>query len=130
MPFIAEDYDWYMANMAADRTYGTNLEIQAFSDLYERPVHIYSDQDRDSAPLVVRNPTTPANAEPVRLSYQRGNHYQSVVAIDSDRAGDDSYTAPPPVAGAAGGQNCVYCDQPTGGDPDLHIAMNHPELFG
>lgn len=40
--FITEDFDEYARRKSLQTTFGNNLELQAVSELYNRPVEIYS----------------------------------------------------------------------------------------
>lgn len=84
------------------QVYGNNIEIQAMSEMYNRPIHIYSYstgtcQLRHSVLFVysteLNNMTSSVGTEPIntfhgsyntdtppiRLSYHHGNHYNSLV---------------------------------------------------
>eukprot|EP01125_Pyxidicula_operculata_P015608 TRINITY_DN5322_c0_g2_i1.p2 TRINITY_DN5322_c0_g2~~TRINITY_DN5322_c0_g2_i1.p2 ORF type:complete len:401 (-),score=70.19 TRINITY_DN5322_c0_g2_i1:42-1244(-) len=74
--FITEDFELYIERKKMETTYGNHLELQAVSEVYNRPIHVYSN---DEKPMVVAqgNYTTQNNL-PIRLSYHYGNHYNSV----------------------------------------------------
>ncbi|KAI0527003.1 hypothetical protein KFK09_002599 [Dendrobium nobile] len=56
--------------------YGNNLEIQAFSEMYNRPIHIYC---YSTEPINIFHGSYGTDTPPIRLSYHRGNHYNSLV---------------------------------------------------
>ena len=78
----------YCARMRRGGVWGDNLEIQAFSEMYDRSIEIYAyddkhmktfpnDKDKDKAAK------STANARPpIRLSYHCNSHYNSIVRVD------------------------------------------------
>ena len=105
--FIHEEFDVYISEMKMLGTYGTNVEIQgfkifyilklftnfrskAFSELKNAEVVIYSDQNPHSPPVVI-TPFEKTEQAPlqVRLSYHRGNHYNSVRSIGDESKPND-----------------------------------------
>ncbi|KAG6778161.1 hypothetical protein POTOM_018013 [Populus tomentosa] len=54
--------------------YGNNVEIQALSEMYNRPIHIYS---YSTEPINIGSYNT--DTPPIQLSYHHGNHYNSLV---------------------------------------------------
>ena len=61
----------YIANMRNDRTWGGNLELQAFSELYQCTVEIYKDGPEPEAHNVFgRGYSTGRNEQPVRLHFR------------------------------------------------------------
>jgi len=73
--FISEDFEHYLIRKLDPHTHGNHVEIQAISELYNRPVEIY------------HNSLEPINVfhreyndlPPLRLSYHGGIHYNSIV---------------------------------------------------
>ncbi|KAG6475371.1 hypothetical protein ZIOFF_064589 [Zingiber officinale] len=65
----AEAYDMARQMCVDYLVYGNNIEIQAFAEMYNRPIHIYS---YSTGSYVTDVP-------PIRLSYHHGNHYNSLV---------------------------------------------------
>lgn len=80
--FVTEDFDTYLVKMSCDGEYGTNLEIQALTDVACRPVEVYTDE-AGAEPMNIFQGSH-YGERPIRLSYHRGNHYNSVVAITSE----------------------------------------------
>jgi len=77
--FVTEDFNEYIARKRQDRCYGNNLEIQAISELYNRPVEIYTFQGgRLKPPVNIFHGQYATDNAPIRLSYHHGNHYNSV----------------------------------------------------
>jgi OTU domain-containing protein 5 len=52
------------------------MEIQAFAEMYNRPIHIYS---YSTEPINIFQGSYNTDVPPIRLSYHHGNHYNSVV---------------------------------------------------
>jgi len=74
--YITQDFDAYIARKRRDRVHGNHLEIQAISEIYNRPVHVYdafapSDEPMNAFAASVEGPT----ALPLRLSYHGRSHY-------------------------------------------------------
>ncbi|MBA0739892.1 hypothetical protein Gogos_013119, partial [Gossypium gossypioides] len=58
------------------KVYGNNVEIQALSEMYNRPIHIYS---YSIEPINIFHGSYNTDTPPIRLSYHHGNHYNSLV---------------------------------------------------
>jgi len=74
--FVTEGFKEYVARKRLDGTFGNHLELQSISEIYNRPIFIYTIDDKplnmfQSAYDATKNP-------PIRLSYHFGNHYNSV----------------------------------------------------
>ena len=119
-PFCPDDYDTYLATMSVQGEYGTHLELQAFCALFDRSVLVYSDQAPEHPPTVVGELRD--DRPPLQVAFLRGNHYNSVVSLEAPEL---SAEAP---AEARGGAECVVCGARVE-DPDLHMALSHPEMF-
>ncbi|CAG9759344.1 unnamed protein product [Ceutorhynchus assimilis] len=76
-PYVTEDFDKYVARKRTWHVHGNHLEIQAMSELYNRTIEVYCYQIE---PINIFNgSTTIINAnEPIRLSYHRMCHYNSI----------------------------------------------------
>ena len=132
--FIHEDFDWYIANMKTNKTYATNVEIQgniqkilffnlnilfyfiykAFAEKENCQVLIYSDQSIGEPPLSI-NPYEKEPTKSIMLSYQRGNHYNSVIPFDDYSRVNHNNTrnnsSPNNSAGSSSSNKteCPYC---------------------
>ncbi len=119
------------------------MEIQAFVNLFQKQVLVYSDSDDGErngvlVPIVIAPAHGTPQPPPLRITHQRGNHYNSVVGIDdgSDDARGGSGGARPAVAtattggrGAAAPESaCPYCGTVVD-DVDLHLVVAHADLF-
>ncbi|KAI3461274.1 hypothetical protein Pfo_017937 [Paulownia fortunei] len=74
--FITEGFTSYCKRKRRDKVYGNNMEIQALSEMYNRPIHIYS---YSSEPINIFHGSYNTDTPPIRLSYHHGNHYNSLV---------------------------------------------------
>ncbi|KAF8715522.1 hypothetical protein HU200_027179 [Digitaria exilis] len=74
--FITEGFTSYCKRKRRDKVYGNNVEIQAFAEMYNRPIHIYS---YSTEPINIFHGSYNTDVPPIRLSYHHGNHYNSVV---------------------------------------------------
>mmetsp|Transcript_9806 Transcript_9806/g.32814 ORF Transcript_9806/g.32814 Transcript_9806/m.32814 type:complete len:200 (+) Transcript_9806:687-1286(+) len=74
--FVTQDFDEYVRRKRNDKEFGNNLEMQALSEIYNRPIEVY----RGSAvPMKIFHEGYGSGSAPLRLSYHRGNHYNSVI---------------------------------------------------
>ncbi|KAI3747223.1 hypothetical protein L6452_09675 [Arctium lappa] len=74
--FITEGFTCYCKRKRRDKVYGNNVEIQALSEMYNRPIHIYS---YSNEPINIFHGSYNTDTPPIRLSYHHGNHYNSLV---------------------------------------------------
>ncbi|KAJ7948020.1 OTU domain-containing protein 5-like [Quillaja saponaria] len=74
--FITEGFTSYCKRKRRDKVYGNNVEIQALSEMYNRPIHIYS---YCPDPINTFHGSYNTDTPPIRLSYHHGNHYNSLV---------------------------------------------------
>ncbi|KAJ9699558.1 hypothetical protein PVL29_008244 [Vitis rotundifolia] len=74
--FITEGFMSYCKRKRRDKVYGNNAEIQALSEMYNRPIHIYS---YSTEPINIFHGSYDTDTPPIRLSYHHGNHYNSLV---------------------------------------------------
>ncbi|KAK7853381.1 OVARIAN TUMOR DOMAIN-containing deubiquitinating enzyme 6 [Quercus suber] len=74
--FITEGFTSYCKRKRRDKVYGNNVEIQSLSEMYNRPIHIYS---YSTEPINIFHGSYNTDTPPIRLSYHHGNHYNSLV---------------------------------------------------
>ncbi|XVE59605.1 hypothetical protein DITRI_Ditri05aG0059300 [Diplodiscus trichospermus] len=74
--FITEGFTSYCKRKRRDKVYGNNVEIQALSEMYNRPIHIYS---YSIEPINIFHGSYNTDTPPIRLSFHHGNHYNSLV---------------------------------------------------
>lgn len=87
-PYITQDFDDYILRKRRPMTFGNHVEIQAISEIYNRPVEVFDargdartpmnifqapTEDESSAPAAV------ARSQPLRLSYHGRSHYNALV---------------------------------------------------
>jgi hypothetical protein len=72
---MAEPFEQYVERLQRDGEWGDHIEIQAMSEIYDRPVEIYA---YGIQPM--RTFKGPHNHDrPLRLSYHFASHYNSIV---------------------------------------------------
>lgn len=77
--YVTEDFIEYIRRKRVIQVHGNHLEIQALSELYNRPIHVYC---YSSEPINICEPVNRSSSEvsiPIRLSYHRGSHYNSLI---------------------------------------------------
>jgi OTU domain-containing protein 5 len=83
--FITEDFDAYITRKREDKCYGNNVEMQAFTEVFGRPIEVYS--GRGDAPMNIFNGSYTTDNPPILLSYHGGNHYNSVIDPNNPSVG-------------------------------------------
>jgi len=76
-PYVGEPIQQYIERKRHDGVHGNNTEIQALSELYNRPIHIYTAAG-GTQPLNIFQQQNGTTDDPIRLSYD-GEHYNAVV---------------------------------------------------
>ncbi|XP_022901205.1 OTU domain-containing protein 5-A [Onthophagus taurus] len=74
-PYVTEDFDKYVARKRKWNVHGNHLEIQALSEMYNRTIEVYCYQIE---PINIFNGSRINTDEPIRLSYHRMCHYNSI----------------------------------------------------
>lgn len=74
--YVTEDFDSYVSRKRLDWVHGNNVEIQALSEMYNRPIEVYS---YSAEPINTFHGEQRTDNPPIRLSYHRHVHYNSVV---------------------------------------------------
>lgn len=75
--FVTEDITSYVKRKRSTDSHGNHIEIQAMSEIYNRPVELYCYQ---TTPINIFNSEQINNGyDPLRLSYQRGSHYNAII---------------------------------------------------
>ncbi len=75
---IDEPFPRYVARKRQDGVHGNNPEIQAISELFNRPVEVFT-PEMGATPLNIFHAEYKTDDAPIRLSYHDGNHYNAVV---------------------------------------------------
>lgn len=75
--FVTEDFTAYVERKRLNNTHGNHLEMQAMAEIYNRTIEVYeyTVQPINTLNEQARGPTNP----PIRVSYHRHSHYNSVV---------------------------------------------------
>lgn len=68
----------YVSRKRMNGIWGDDLEIQALSEIYNRPIEIYAYQ---TEPMRTFHETD-GGEEPIRLSYHGQSHYNSIVPLN------------------------------------------------
>ncbi|CAK9184694.1 unnamed protein product [Ilex paraguariensis] len=77
MTILGLNFQVFLNNVySTPQVYGNNVEIQALSEMYNRPIHIYS---YSTEPINIFHGSYNTDTPPLRLSYHHGNHYNSLV---------------------------------------------------
>uniref|UniRef100_A0A7S2K5T8 ubiquitinyl hydrolase 1 n=1 Tax=Leptocylindrus danicus TaxID=163516 RepID=A0A7S2K5T8_9STRA len=74
-----ENFEHYIHRKRRDGVHGNNPEIQAISELYNRPVEVYVPDNGGKAPINIFHAEYKTADAPVRLSYHDGNHYNAII---------------------------------------------------
>ncbi|XP_056646335.1 OTU domain-containing protein 5-A [Diorhabda sublineata] len=83
-PYVTEDFEKYVARKRTWHVHGNHLEIQAMSELYNRAIEVYCYQVE---PINIFNGARITSYEPIRLSYHRMCHYNSISNPNSPSVG-------------------------------------------
>lgn len=75
---VDEPFQEYIMRKRQDGVHGNNPEIQAISELYNRPVEVFVPEN-GASPINIFQSEYKTGDAPIRLSYHDGNHYNAVV---------------------------------------------------
>jgi hypothetical protein len=75
---VGEDFGDYIARKRQDGVHGNHTEIQAVSELFNRPVEVFTPASA-AKPLNIFHAEYKTADAPIRLSYHDGNHYNAVI---------------------------------------------------
>jgi len=73
--YVSGDFDQYLKEMKQNGAWGDHVEIQAMSEIYDRPIEVYA---YSNVPLNTYQGAPTLNL-PMRLSYHYRSHYNSIV---------------------------------------------------
>eukprot|EP00958_Prasinococcus_capsulatus_P018967 scaffold2270_cov362-Prasinococcus_capsulatus_cf.AAC.6 len=82
--FVTENFGAYVRRKRRDKVYGNNLEMQALAELFNRPIQVYS---YSLDPINIFHGGYETDLPPMKLSYHRGNHYNSLVDPSNSTVG-------------------------------------------
>jgi OTU domain-containing protein 5 len=78
--YVTEDFDKYIQRKRSDHIHGNHIEMQAMSELFNRPIEVFH---YSSEPINIFQGCHQADKikenYPIRLSYHRNVHYNSIV---------------------------------------------------
>lgn len=74
--YVTEDFNTYVNRKRLDFTHGNHIEMQAMSEMYNRNIEVFC---YGKEPINIFHGMHKTDNEPIRLSYQRGSHYNSIV---------------------------------------------------
>uniref|UniRef100_A0A3Q3DR57 ubiquitinyl hydrolase 1 n=1 Tax=Hippocampus comes TaxID=109280 RepID=A0A3Q3DR57_HIPCM len=74
--YVTEDFTTYINRKRKNNCHGNHIEMQAMAEMYNRPVEVYQ---YGTEPINTFHGIQQNNDEPIRVSYHRNIHYNSVV---------------------------------------------------
>ncbi|XP_076369809.1 OTU domain-containing protein 5-A-like [Tachypleus tridentatus] len=74
--YVTEDFEKYVERKRCDHIHGNHVEMQALSEIFNRPIEVYH---YGSEPINTFHGMHKTDNEPIRLSYHRNIHYNSIV---------------------------------------------------
>ncbi|XP_072522181.1 OTU domain-containing protein 5b isoform X2 [Salminus brasiliensis] len=74
--YVTEDFTTYINRKRKNNCHGNHIEMQAMAEMYNRPVEVYQ---YDIEPINTFHSIHQNNDEPIRVSYHRNIHYNSVI---------------------------------------------------
>lgn len=74
-----EPFRDYIHRKRRDGVHANNPEIQAISELFNRPVEVFDAQVSGDKPINIFHTEYKTADKPIRLSYHDGNHYNAVI---------------------------------------------------
>jgi OTU domain-containing protein 5 len=74
--YVTEEFSEYLTRKRCDSSHGNHVEIQALSEMFNRPIEVYH---YNSDPINIFQGCHQSENEPIRLSYHKNIHYNSVV---------------------------------------------------
>mmetsp|Transcript_18838 Transcript_18838/g.26521 ORF Transcript_18838/g.26521 Transcript_18838/m.26521 type:complete len:779 (-) Transcript_18838:102-2438(-) len=75
---VDEPFQEYLSRKRFGGVHGNNPELQAISELYNRPIEVFVPED-GATPINIFHAEYKTSDAPIRLSYHDGNHYNAVV---------------------------------------------------
>jgi len=76
--YITEDFLSYIRRKRVDHSHGNHIEMQALSEMYNRPIEVYQYSYEPINTFLSRSLNSDDNP-PIRLSYHGNIHYNSVI---------------------------------------------------
>mmetsp|Transcript_9665 Transcript_9665/g.10700 ORF Transcript_9665/g.10700 Transcript_9665/m.10700 type:complete len:370 (+) Transcript_9665:49-1158(+) len=82
--FVTQEFEAYINRKRQNKCFGNNLELQALSEMYNRPIEIHC---YDIEPINIFQDQYNTDDPPMRLSYHAGNHYNSIRDLTNPSVG-------------------------------------------
>lgn len=76
--YITEDFLSYIRRKRIDHSHGNHIEMQALSEMYNRPIEVYQYSIEPINTFISRSHNSDDNP-PIRLSYHGNVHYNSII---------------------------------------------------
>jgi OTU domain-containing protein 5 len=73
---VTEDFEAYIERKRCDHIHGNHIEMQAMSEIFNRPIEVFH---YSSEPINIFQGCHQTDNEPIRLSYHRNIHYNSII---------------------------------------------------
>jgi len=77
--FVTEDFDSYIRRKKNDYCHGNNVEMQALSEMYNRPIEVFVYSTEPINTFLCQSHHNPEENPPIRLSYHGNVHYNSII---------------------------------------------------
>ncbi|XP_075691119.1 OTU domain-containing protein 5 isoform X5 [Rhinoderma darwinii] len=105
--YVTEDFTTYINRKRKNNCHGNHIEMQAMAEMYNRPVEVYQ---YGTEPINTFHGIQQNEDEPIRVSYHRNIHYNSVVNPNKATIGV-GLGLPSFKPGGQGGFCVQYADQ-------------------
>lgn len=76
--FVSEPFESYVSRKEKDGVHGNNPEMQAASELFNRPIEVYV-PERGAIPINIFHGGYRTSNAPIRVSYHGRSHYNAVI---------------------------------------------------
>jgi len=74
--YVTEDFNAYIERKRLNHIHGNHIEMQAMSEIFNRPIEVYH---YGCEPINIFQGCHQTDNEPIRLSYHKNIHYNSIV---------------------------------------------------
>lgn len=74
--YVTEPFDKYVERKRHEKAHGNHIEMQALSEMFNRPIEVYH---YSQEPINIFTGMHKTDNDPIRLSYHRNVHYNSIV---------------------------------------------------
>lgn len=85
--YVGGNFHAYLSRKRQDGVWGDDVEIQAISEIYNKPVEIYA---YSSEPMRTFHEKSIISNHPIRLSYHGKSHYNSIVRINGNNIREEN----------------------------------------